>query len=139
MAVRTTYAAVALIIEVDANVSTDLAPFIEVASQMVTDICTNYDPAYTADKLELIERWLAAHFYAIRDPRVDDEKAGPVAQSFQYKVDLNLAVTTYGQTAMTIDTEGGLGALNGRITRGVAKVTPSVQWAGVEGWETDNI
>lgn len=139
MAVRTTYAAVALIIEVDANITTDLAPYIEVASQMVTDVCTGYDPAYDATKLELVERWLSAHFYAIRDPRAADEKAGPVAISYQYKVDLNLAVTTYGQQAMAIDTEGGLAALNGRITKGKAKVTPSVTWLGVEKWDTDNI
>lgn len=128
---------VAGIIEVDASIS--LTPFIAVASQMVTDICTGYDTAYTDTKLKLIAIWLSAHFYAIRDPRAADEKAGPVAISYQYKVDLNLAVTTYGQQAMAIDTEGGLAALNGRITSGKARVTPSVTWLGVKKWDTDNI
>ena len=137
MAVRTTYAAVALIVEVDAEISTDLAPFIEVASQMVTDICTDYDPAYDATKLELIERWLAAHFYAIRDQRRDMEKAETVSRSFQYKVDLALDQTIYGQQAKIIDHLGGLAALDGRVKRGKAKVTPGVMWAGTTDWDED--
>lgn len=101
---RTTEAAVQAIIEVDASIS--LTPFIEVANNMVTRVCTDSD--YDDDTLELIERWLAAHFYAIRDMRSANEKAGSVGQAFQYRVDLNLANTMYGQQAMMIDTEGSL-------------------------------
>ena len=136
MAVRTTYAAVIKIIEVDVNVTSDLVPFIEVANMLVTDICTNYDTAYTDAKLELIERWLTAHFYAIRDQRKDTERAGPVSESNQYKVDLNLAQTIYGQQAMLLDTEGGLGALNKKITTGTV-ATPSFEWVGTEDWGLD--
>lgn len=114
---RTTFAAVEKIIEVDATISTDVAPFIEVANDLVTDLCTNSD--YTDAKLELIERWLSAHFYAIRDPRKDSEKAGSVGDKNQYKLGLNLQVTTYGQMALMIDTAGNLLGLSSGKNRTV--------------------
>lgn len=137
MANRTTPSAVKKIIETDDTISTDLASFIETANQIVTDCCGG--AGYTDAKLELIERWLSAHFYAIRDPRTSKEGAGSVNATYRSKVDLNLALTHYGQQAMLIDTEGGLAALNGRATKGKAKVTPSISWAGAVDWNTDNI
>ena len=59
MAVRTTAAAVQGIIEHDATIP--LTPFIEAASALVTQCCTDLDTAYVAAQLELIERWLSAH------------------------------------------------------------------------------
>ena len=123
MANRTTYAAVALIVEVDASISSDLAPFIEVANNLVTQVCTDSD--YLDATLELIERWLSAHFYAVRDLRRDSEKAGSVSRKFQYKVALNLQVTVYGQQAMMIDTAGNLAAVNSEQRRVV-----SATWLG---------
>jgi len=133
---RTTYSAVALIIEVDANISTDLAPFIEVANALVTDVCNTTD--YTAAKLELIERWLSAHFYAMRDPLAENEKAGEVGQKFFGKVDLGLQHTRYGQMVLILDTDGDLAALNNRATKGRAKVTLSASWLGTEDWDENN-
>jgi len=123
---RTSSAAVAAIIETE--VSIDLTPFIEAANHIVTRVCTDSD--YADTELELIERWLAAHFYAIRDPRVADEAAGSVSQRFQYKVDLNLSVTTYGQQAMMLDTEGNLATLS----RGRGKTVGGATWLGTENW-----
>lgn len=117
MANRTTEDAVTEIIDVDENI--DLAPFITTANSLVTEVCEGV--GYTAARLELIERWLSAHFYAIRDPRVDSEKAGPVSQKYQYKVDLGLSVTTYGQMAMTLDTAGGLAKLNAATKSGATR------------------
>lgn len=77
MAIRTTDAAVRAIIETQASI--DTAPFIEVASALVDEI--EPDSSYNATRLELIERWLAAHFYAIRDNRVASEGAGSVTRS----------------------------------------------------------
>jgi len=116
MAIRTTFTEVAKIIEVDATISTDLVPFIEAASHLVTKVCTN--TGYDATDLEIIERWLAAHFYAIRDPRYLVERAGSVLAEYQNRVDLGLDVTTYGQQAMRLAYYGELGRLNDKIKAG---------------------
>jgi hypothetical protein len=126
MAVRTTAALVAAIIEVDPSI--DLDPFIFTASELVTEVCAI--AGYTVERLELIERWLSAHFYAIRDPRTTNEKAGSVGASYESKVDLNLALTRYGQQAMLLDTQGGLAALNKSLAGGGGRIVASVAWLG---------
>jgi hypothetical protein len=125
---RTTTALVAGIIEVDAAISLD--PFIETASELVEEVCAIAD--YSVSRLELIERWLSAHFYAIRDPRATDEKAGSVGATYESKVDLNLALTRYGQQAMLLDTNGGLAALNAAMLKPSVSRTPSVAWLGTD-------
>lgn len=130
MAFRTTPAAVRLIIETDDDAIPDLDPFIEIANALVTECCADVE-TYDATRLELIERWLSAHFYAIRDPRAASERAGKVGQSNQYKVDLVLFVTTYGQQALALDTAGGLAALNKKTKDGTAR-TPGFAWLGTD-------
>ena len=128
MAVRTTSTAVQKIIELDSSIIVDLAdldPFIEVASAIIDDVCVPL--GYDATRLELIERWLSAHFYAIRDQRKQQEVAGSVSETFQTKVDLYLNVTIYGQQAQMIDTKGGLLRLNKGISTRVL-----LFWAGTE-------
>ena len=122
---RTTSEEVALIIEVDESIS--LTPFIEAANALVTEKCSTDD--YDATRLELIERWLSAHFYAIRDARPTNERAGSVGASYQSKVDLGFDVTHYGQMAMRLDTAGGLAALNAEAKKGGSR-TATVTWAG---------
>jgi len=94
------------LIDVDDSV-TNLYPFIEAANRTINNICTSTNLT-AADKKE-IERWLSAHFTAIRDPLRANEKAGPVSESFQYKLGLGLRVTTYGQQAILLDHSGALG------------------------------
>lgn len=127
---RTDAASVGLIIEVDDSIS--LTPFIDTANELVTELCTGSkgpDPAYTDTRLELIERWLAAHFYAIRDMRRASEQADVVQESFQYRVDLGLDATMYGQQAKRLDTNGGLANMDEAIDKG-KKIKPSVSWLG---------
>lgn len=135
MAVRTTRANIAAIIELDDSVIPNdaaMLPFITIANELVTERCTGttYGPAtaYSEDRLELIERWLAAHFYTNRDPRSSDEKAGSVGASYQSKVDLGFDTSHYGQTAMRLDTNGGLAALNDLMKKGAPRVGAS--WLG---------
>lgn len=123
---RTTSQLVAGIIEVDISIPLD--PFIAVASELVTELCTDSDTGYSDERLELIERWLSAHFYTNRDPRPTREEAGPVSASYQSKVALNLASSHYGQTAMMLDTAGGLSELS----RDLQKRTLTVSWLGTE-------
>lgn len=112
--VRATADDVADVVEVDATIS--LTPFITIANELVTELCI--DSGYTDTRLTLIETWLAAHFYLLRDQAVASEKAGSVGVSYQYKIGLNLAQTKHGQTAMMLDTAGNLAALSKRIEEG---------------------
>lgn len=115
MAVRTTESLVEGIIETEVSIPLD--PFIEVANALVNEVCLN--SSYTETYLELIERWLAAHFYAVRDNRRDTEQVGSVRERFQYKVDLDLRVTIYGQQALLIDFKGNLRRLTEGTIGGV--------------------
>ncbi len=125
---RTYDYAVEGIIEVDAD--TPLAPFISAANTLVTQFCTNLTTDYTDAELLEIETWLAAHFYTVRDMRRTEERAGPVSERFQSKVDLGFNTSHYGQMAMRLDYHGGLAALDKKIKEG--KRAPSVAWLGKE-------
>jgi len=124
MAIRTTSDLVKGIIEVDTTISLD--PFILAASALVDDIAS--DSGHDAARLQLIETWLSAHFYTVRDPRTTQERAGTVAASFQSAVDLNLNTSHYGQMAMTLDTSGLLRSLSNKKGRRQANVT----WLGTD-------
>lgn len=96
------------IIEWDTSI--DLTPFIDTAHYCILKAVT--DSSYTDADKEIIERWLAAHFYAVRDPRAIKESAGSVTVTYQGKVGLGFDVTEYGQQAMRLDIKGGLAQMN---------------------------
>jgi len=123
MPIRTTEEAVAGIIEVDSSIS--LTPFIETASNL-TDRVAAGDFPVTLTTLELIERWLSAHFYAQRDPRVTSERAGSVGASYQSAVKTGFKNTHYGQMALALDPTGILASL----TEGTRLAR--VDWLGTE-------
>ncbi len=129
MANRATDALVEGVIEVDSAIT--LTPFITAANAIVTECCTDLTVDYTAAQLVIIETWLAAHIYTIRDMRAETEKAGPVSEKFQSKVDLGFDTSHYGQMAMRLDWKGGLAALNEQIKKGTKK-TPLMTWLGKE-------
>lgn len=120
---RTTTEQVEEIIEVDETI-TSLDPFILMASELVTEVCVPF--SYSDERLELIERWLAAHFYCSRDPRISYEVAGAVAGTYQYKIGLFLANSSYGQMALTLDTQGGLARLSKNMEEGRKKTTAGI-------------
>ena len=120
MAVRATDAGVKEIIEVEATIST--TPFIAVANNLINRTCGAAGTTLSEADLTLIETWLAAHFYAIRESRTSSESADGVSDTFQSKVDLGLKLTHYGQMALVLDTTGKL--LNSGTRR------PSMTWAG---------
>lgn len=84
----------------------DLAPFIETAAALVDRV--EQAGLQNSDRLELIERWLAAHFYTVRDPRTTSESAGPVSATYQSVVGPGLRTSQYGQVAITLDETGTL-------------------------------
>ena len=89
------------------------------------------DTDYSDDRLTLIETWLAAHCYTVRDMRAEMEKAGSVSERKQSKVDLGFDSSHYGQTAMRLDSQGGLAALNEKIKKGQAAAV-GVTYLGTE-------
>lgn len=124
---RTTARAVEKLIDVEED--DDLEPFITTANEIVTEVC---EPAgYSDSRLELIERWLSAHFYAILRPeRASEGISGAVNESAMHKVDLAFNQTRYGQQAMLLDTEGGLAELNKQTVDGETKRRVSFSWMG---------
>ena len=109
-----TMADVQVLIQIPASVTT-LDAFITVAHELLENtVVTDYPDAFTEDYLTEIERWLAAHFTAIRYTRTSSETIGQTSESYQYKVDLDLRVTMYGQQAIVLDTTGTLSRLGKR-------------------------
>jgi hypothetical protein len=133
---RTTAELVAGLVEQDVKSVPDLTPFIATANILVTRVCGS--AGYSDEEIEMIERWLAAHFYCMRDPRATYETARSVAQSLQNKVDLGLATSHYGQQAMILDTKGGLARLNSRIVKGILMPGSPLIVAGKKCDVTDN-
>ena len=133
MAIRTTELDVSKIIELDATI--DLDPFIEVASALVDEVCVP-NVSYTATRLELVERWLSAFFYAIRDPRSNSESAGGVSASYQKTSAIGFDTNEWGQMAMRLATGGELSALNERIKKGTRK-TANVYYLGKDRYEAE--
>ena len=131
---RTTSAAVALIIEVDTSIS--LTPFIEVANALVTECCSTV-ATYTDARLELIERWLSAHCYTVRDMRAESEKAGDISEKKQSKVDLGFDTSHYGQMAMRLDTAGGLANLNAASKKS-GTIAVGLSWLGEEDYSAED-
>lgn len=126
---RTTPALVEGIIETEVGV--DLSPFIAAGNQLCTRACgaSGYTDGFVGSEMEIIERWLSAHFYTIFDNQLARARAGSVDVSYQFKVGFDLRNSMYGQAAMMLDTAGNLAAIeNSNLTR--KKVTLKLRWLG---------
>lgn len=120
---RATPTSIAAIIELDETIG--LIPFIAAANALVDEIAG--ESGHDEPRLTLIETWLAAHFYTVRDPRSTAERAGPVSANYQSAVALGLNTSHYGQMAMTLDTSGLLAAMATGKKRRIG-----VHWLGRE-------
>lgn len=107
MATRITEAEVKEIIDTTLT-DEQIRPFIATANAMVDDLCG--DLGYGDATIHNIELWLAAHFVAIRDPRVTQEKIGDAGAAYQGKTAMGLEATTYGQQVMVLDYKGAIAA-----------------------------
>jgi len=123
---RTTAVLVATIIEVEAD--KDISAFILTANELVTECCASVT-SYSDDRLELIERYLSAHFYTHYDPMETVEKAATLTAWYQNAVDLGFDSSHYGQTAMRLDTSGGLAAINEQMKKG-KRAGVGISWLG---------
>ena len=105
MSTRVTDSEVREIIDIDVSI-TNITPFITIANLLVTDKLSN--SGLSVEMLKEIERWLSAHFVAIRDPRVKSESIGGISTSYQGTTGEGLKSTLYGQQAIMFDTTGTL-------------------------------
>lgn len=102
---RATEAEVKEIIDTDLT-EEQVTPFLEDADLLVTDVCAG--EGYSDDLMKRICCWLAAHFVAIRDPRIAKEKIGDADGTYQGKTGMGLQHTSYGQQVMILDHHGKL-------------------------------
>lgn len=103
MAARASEAMVKEIIDTDLT-NEQVAPFLAAANTLVTDLLLS--ESYSNETLKEIERWLAAHFVAVRDPQVTQEKIGDIQATYEGKTGMGLNSTRYGQQAMLLDHHG---------------------------------
>lgn len=95
-----------------ALIESQISPFITAANLTVTAMLT--ESGLSVTQLKEIERWLAAHFVAIRDPRISRERTGEAEATYHGKSDMGLDHTPYGQQVKLLDTTGALANLGKR-------------------------
>lgn len=106
MANRVTTAEVQKIMDIDDEI-TDIEPFIIAANLIVTEKLS--DKITNTAILKEVERWLAAHFIAARDPIVSKETIGDTKAEYYGKTDLSgIQSTPYGERAVLMDVSGTL-------------------------------
>ena len=118
---RTTAAAVQAVLapgkDYDTEDEPSLDPFIDTATAIVDrveDCAVAKDRTLTDAELELIERWLAAHLYAMSDQTYASKSTAGASASFHGQTGMHLEATKYGQTALTVDYSGCLSAISKR-------------------------
>lgn len=135
---RTTATLVKKIITVDPG--DDLSEPISIANNLTTAVPAavlkpDGTPYLDATTLEMVERYLAAHFYSVLKPRSQSEGVGTVQQTIESSVKVGLRVTRHGQQAILLDITGALAALDNtqetiKTFLPGSKLKPTVLWAG---------
>lgn len=110
---RTTFGQVQglLLGDYDHESTPSLNPFIETASALVDDvaICARArGKPLNSTRLEIIERWLAAHFYVMNDQAYSQKQTERASGRFQGQTGMYLEASKYGQTAVNLDSSGCL-------------------------------
>jgi len=104
--VRTSIDSVRLIIDLDSLTDEEVFNFITDASAYVDDYLSS-DPDVTTAQLTRVEKWLAAHFASMKEPRIRRGRVGD--SEFSYEGDFQgmfLESTRYGQMAILFDPTG---------------------------------
>ncbi len=123
MAIRTTSQAVRAAIETDSTI--DVEPFIRTANALTNKVSSaDSDSTLDAEILFEIETYLAAHFYALRDPQYLEKKTGDASAVFQGRTGMKLDSTLWGQMAIAMDLTGFLASVN------VGRRKASLTWLG---------
>jgi len=97
-----------------------VAPFLRAANAVVT--ANLLEQGYSAELLEEIERWLAAHLYSCVDPMVAEETIGDGRAKYHGKTDMGLNFTPYGQQVALLDKNGKIASVMNAKRPAVVKV-----------------
>lgn len=113
MAIRVTQAEVEELLPTDIA---DITVFITAASMTIDDLLLN--KGLTATQLKEIERWLSAHFLAMREEGggIERHKIGDTEADYA-GLGKNLRMTRFGVTALSLDTTGILAKLGGKVAK----------------------
>lgn len=106
-----------LIADYDTKNNPDLTPFINTASIMVDTVVlqgASKGIVLSGTESEMIERWLAAHYYAVNDKPYQSKSTEGASASFVGQTAMYLEATLYGQTAMRLDRSGVLNNIGGK-------------------------
>lgn len=82
----------------------DMTAFIKAANLIVSEKLVGQ--GLSADYLEEIERWLAAHLACARDPREKSSKTGDASATYTGNFGEGLKSTPYGQQVLLLDSTG---------------------------------
>ena len=105
MAVHTTVAKVEAVMRAfDKKKDLSTSTFILPANNLVRRYCEPL--GYDEETLELIERYLAAHFYCVTARRPVEQYVGQARNRYEDNVGLGLDATWYGQQAKLFDSLG---------------------------------
>lgn len=126
---RTSPVLVKKILEEHYNGKSSLDPFIQTAGSLVDKVSTNDTGSLlSSSDLELIERWLAAHFYWHSDQILRSEADGRASGAYQGRTEMIFLSSHYGQTALALDVTGYLAYLQRQAQEGRKRAT--AVWGG---------
>ena len=123
---RTTPQAVQDLLAGEYDGKTRLSPYIETASVMVDWLATQdlaAEGLLNTGQLELIDRWLSAHYYQMSDSGYTTRSTGGASGGFQGQFTQGFKMTRYGQTAMILDVTGLLAKRDKEAEEGSRRVT----------------
>lgn len=83
----------------------EVEAWIDVATELVDEIAEE-DSSIDSTRLTLIEKLLAAHLTAAKDPRTERERVADVTLTYQGDTGLLIYGTQYGQRAAMLDPTG---------------------------------
>jgi len=109
MAWRTTEDAVRELLETDDSIN--IEPFIDAANAVTDYIVSQDSDGILSSALKVqIEKYLAAHFYALKDPQYSSKSTGGASGSFiRAQAGQGFKATDWGQQAVDMDITGTLG------------------------------
>jgi hypothetical protein len=112
-------------LDYDVDRQPDLTPYIAAANAVVNQVVSLsskrplagnfFGTTLDSTTAELVERWLAAHYYQAQDKGFESKSTGVSSGSFQgQKGSTGLETTEYGKRALLLDWTGCLEALDKR-------------------------